>query len=143
MSTLRIENILQASYADCKNQSRMNSNKSGRDENDLNQRIQELQILEHNLQQLLMEKQTLQVELNEVSQALEEVKKSTGDIYKVLSGVMLLADKKIVGADLEERKKVLELRLKSLDKQESLVGEKTQKLRSDINNSVVQKKQRE
>ncbi|MBM3232690.1 hypothetical protein FJZ18_00795 [Candidatus Pacearchaeota archaeon] len=140
MPSLWIEDILQASHANCKNKSRMNSNKSDRGEHDLNLKIQDLQLLEHNIQQLLMDKQTQQIELNEVSQALDEVKKSTGDIYKVLSGVMLLADKKTVGSDLEERKKVLELRLKSLDKQENLVGEKMQKLRNEINNSVAQKK---
>lgn len=115
----------------------------GHDHSHLNQKIQELQVFEHNLQQLLLEKQTIQVDLNEVSQALEEVKKSSGEIYKVLSGVMLLADKKAVQSDLEERKKVLELRVKSLEKQESLVGEKAQTLRSELNASFSQKKHQE
>lgn len=115
----------------------------GHDHSHLNQKIQELQVFEQNLQHLLLEKQNIQIELNEVSQALEEVKKSSGEIYRVLSGVMLLADKKIVQGDLEERKKVLELRVKSLEKQESLVGERAQTLRSELNISLSQKKSRE
>ena len=109
---------------------------------DLQQKIAELQMIEHNLGQLLMEKQTIQIEFNEVNGALEEVKKAQGEIYKVLSGVMLVADKKNVLVDLEERKKVIELRIKSLEKQESLVGEKAQKLRGELNASVGKKNSR-
>ncbi len=108
----------------------------------MEQQIQDLQVLEQNLQQLLIERQNIQVDINEVSQAFEEVKKSSGEVYKVLSGVMILADKKTAVSDLEERKKILELRMKSLDKQESLVGEKSQKLRSEINSSMGAKKSR-
>jgi len=44
-------------------------------------KIQELQILEHNLQNLMMQKQAFQLELNETVNALEEVKKKQKMTY--------------------------------------------------------------
>src|SRR3989344_409276 len=102
---------------------------------ELGEKIQELQISERNLQSLSMEKQTMQVELNEVVNALEEINKSGDEDYKILSGIMVKTNKQTLSNDLAERKKVLELRIKSIEKQENMVEERNEKLRSEINTS--------
>jgi len=107
---------------------------------ELGEKIQELQISERNLQSLSMEKQTMQVELNEVVNALEEINKSGDEVYKILSGIMVKTNKQTLSNDLAERKKVLELRIKSIEKQENMVEERNEKLRSEINTSFSVKK---
>ena len=62
-------------------------------EPETNKKIQELQILEQNLQNLIMQKQSVQIELNESLNALEELKISDDEVYKVLGGIMIKADK--------------------------------------------------
>lgn len=92
------------------------------------QKLQELQILEHNLNNVLMQKQGFQLELNETFNALEEVKKTQDSIYKMVGSIMVKADKEKTLSDLEEKKKVLELRNESLDKQEKLLQTKAKEL---------------
>ena len=55
--------------------------------------IQELQILEQNLQSIMMQKQAFQLELSEVENALEELKKSGDEVYKIVGQVMIKAKK--------------------------------------------------
>ena len=56
-------------------------------------KIQELQMFEQTLQNQVMQKQMFEVELNEVGNALSEVARSKDEVYKVISGIMLRADK--------------------------------------------------
>lgn len=107
---------------------------------EMNEEIQELQILEHSLHSLLMEKQSFQVELNEINNAMEELKKATGDVYKMLSGIMIQTSTESLNKDLLERKKILEMRISAIEKQEKSVEEKTEKLREKISSSFSVKK---
>ncbi len=100
------------------------------------EKLQELQILEHNLQNILMQKQAFQLELNETVNALEEVKKTSSDIYKMVGSIMIKANKEKTLKDLEEKKKVLELRNKSLDNQEKLFHNKVQEIQGFLKTSV-------
>jgi prefoldin beta subunit len=103
-------------------------------------KIQDLQILEQNLQNLLMQKQAFQVELNESSNALEEVGDTKDEIYKVLGSIMIKTDKEKVSKDLKDKRKLLELRMTSIEKQEKLFQGKADELRREINESVSEEK---
>jgi len=96
------------------------------------EKLQELQILESTFQNLLMQKQTFQLELNEINTAIEEVDKSRGDIFKIIGQIMIKADKNITKKELEEKKKILGLRTKTLEKQELSLRENVERLRGDI-----------
>ena len=85
------------------------------------QKIQDLQILEQNLQSLLMQKQNMSIELNETTNALEEVKKSSDSIYRLVGSIIVSVNKEKTLEDLEEKKKLLELRNASIEKQESSI----------------------
>ena len=97
-------------------------------DNETQQRIQELQILEHNLQNILMQKQAFQLELNETLNALEEVKKTSDSIYKILGSIMIKTDKQKISSELENKKKILELRLQTLERQEKLLESKAKEI---------------
>ena len=100
------------------------------------QTIQELQILEHNMQNLLMQKQAFQLELNETLNALEEVKKTNDTIYKVTGSIMLKANKDVILKELEEKKKIFELRVEAIEKQEGLLESKAKELQEEAKKAL-------
>jgi len=95
-------------------------------------KIQELQILEQNLQNILFQKQTFQIELAETQSALDELEKSDDDVYKIIGQLMLKTEKQKISQELEEKKKMLELRIKTMENQEKIITEKVEKLRKEI-----------
>ena len=100
------------------------------------EKFQELQILEQNLQSLLLQKQAFQAELNETDNALEEVSKTKDDVYKIVGQVMLKSKKQDIEKELEDKKNILSLRLKSIEKQEHPFRERLEKLRAEITKEI-------
>lgn len=98
--------------------------------------IQELQILEQNLQSLMMQRQAFQVEENEIENALNELKKTKEDAYKIIGQVMIKADKTELEKDLKHKKELIALRIKSIEKQENIIREQVTRLREDITSKL-------
>jgi prefoldin beta subunit len=96
------------------------------------EKIRELQAYEQNLQSLLMQKQAFQMELSETDNALSEVSKSTDDIFKMVGQIMIKTNKEKVEKDLKQRKELLTLRLKSIDKQEKEFTKLLDELKEDV-----------
>lgn len=96
------------------------------------QKIQELQVLEHNLQNILMQKQSFQIELNESLNALEEVRKTNDAVYKMVGSIIVVVEKEKTIKELEEKKKLLEMRNDSLSKQEHMIETKAREIQQDI-----------
>lgn len=99
---------------------------------DTDNKIQEMQILEQSLQNLLMQKQAFQLELNETQAALKEIKNSGDDVFKIIGQLMIRSDKKKMQDELSNKEKLLGIRLKSLEKQETSLTEKLEQLREDV-----------
>ena len=104
-----------------------------------NKKIEELQLLENHLQNFLVQKQAMQVESNEIENALEELKTSGDEIYKITSGFLIKSDKKNVMKELEEKKKLVSMRIEAMEKQEKLIDKDVWKLRDEINKIVGKK----
>src|SRR3989344_4008821 len=100
---------------------------------ELSKKIEELRILEVNSNNFLMQRQSFQVELNEIINAIEEVKKSSGDVYKVSSNIMLKADKSLILNELQEKKKLLEIKVKK--KKEKEKKKKKKKKKKNLKNT--------
>ncbi|MEM4259532.1 MAG: prefoldin subunit beta [Candidatus Pacearchaeota archaeon] len=105
-------------------------------DDETSKKIQELQILEQNLQNLLMQKQTIQIELTEIENALSDLKKTDDEVYKVVGGIMMRSDKATLTSELSEKKKVLELRISAIEKQEKILNEKSEKFKKDISELI-------
>ena len=95
------------------------------------QKIGQLQMYEQSLQSFLGQKQQFQVQLVEVESALSELQ-NTNKAYKIVGNIMVEADKNELKGDLQSKKEMLELRIKTMEKQESQVREKASKLQSEI-----------
>ncbi len=95
-------------------------------------KVQEMQLLEQNLQNLLMQKQAFQMELSETDSAIEELKKSGEEVYKIIGQLMIKSEKKKIEEELSEKKKLLDLRLKNIEKQEASMTKDMEKLRDEF-----------
>ncbi|MDP2925161.1 MAG: prefoldin subunit beta [Nanoarchaeota archaeon] len=96
------------------------------------EKIQELQGYEQNLHGLLMQKQAFQMELSESENALSEISSSKDDVFKLVGSIMIKASKENVIKEINTRKDLLMLRLKSIEKQESELTKQMEELRDDV-----------
>ena len=103
------------------------------------QKIQELQILEQNFQQILMQKQTFQIELSETENALSEVAKANDDVFKIIGNIMIKTDKKKTEEELKKKQELLSLRLKSIDSEEQNLTKQVEELRAEVMKKIEKK----
>jgi prefoldin beta subunit len=96
------------------------------------QKIQELQGLEQNFQQVLMQKQAFQIELSETENALAEIVKSEDDVFKIVGNIMIKTDKKTTEEELKKKQELLSLRLKSIEGEEQNFTKQAEELRAEV-----------
>ena len=85
----------------------------------------DLQTFQQQMQTVLIQKESLNLQSIEIEKALEELKKATTeDVYKAVGPILIKSTKKDLEEELGERKETLELRLKSLQKQEDRLKER-------------------
>ncbi|MBI5391382.1 prefoldin subunit beta [Candidatus Woesearchaeota archaeon] len=94
--------------------------------------IEQLQLLEQNIQNLLLQKQQIQSQQVEVENALEEVQKAKGNVYRIVGNVMVAGDKEEIKKELESKKEVVLLKLKTYEKQETQLRERASKLQEEV-----------
>ena len=99
--------------------------------NEDQQKIAQLQLIEQNMQNLLQQKQAFSNQLNEINSALEELNK-TDNAYKIVGNIMVKSDKIELNKDLEGKKEIAELRIKSIEKQENLLKDKASKIQKEV-----------
>ncbi len=93
---------------------------------------EEIPMLENTLQNILLQKQAFNMELSETDNSIKEINSSKEDVFKIVGQLMIKSNKDSVLKDLENKKKMLELRLKNLDGQEDSVNEQIEKLREGL-----------
>jgi prefoldin beta subunit len=102
------------------------------------QRLLRLQQLQQTLQRILTQKQQLELELNEVEQALGELAKLTDEavIYKSIGSLLVKSGKDKTVTELNERKELLNVRITVLGKQDerlrAQVKDLQEKLQRDL-----------
>lgn len=98
---------------------------------DMQGKIRQLQMMEQAMQQLLVQKQTFQMQLMETESALKELNGS-GEAYKIIGNIMVLTKKEELEKELNEKKETVELRISSLEKQETKTRERAASLQKEI-----------
>lgn len=99
-------------------------------------KIQGLQMLEQGYQNIIYQKQSFQIEVNETNTAFAEVEKSKEDVFRVLGQVMIKADKESLKKELKEKSDILNLRMKTIEKQELQMREEIERIRNEIMEKV-------
>ena len=98
--------------------------------------LEQLQLTEQGLQNLLLQKQVFQLEFNETNNALEEIKKVKGQVYKIVGSIMFSSAKEDVEKELERKKQILELRIKAIEKQEEGLKNQLTEVRDEVLKSL-------
>jgi prefoldin beta subunit len=101
-----------------------------------NQKIQEMQMLEQSLQNLLLQKQAFQMELSETESALQAIEDSGDEVFKIIGQLMVKTEKSKIKEELENKKKILELRTKTMETQENSFTEQLEKLREEVMKTI-------
>src|SRR3972149_8764851 len=94
--------------------------------------MQELQILEQNLQNTFLQKQAFQLELRETQAALKELEKSGEEVFKIIGQLMIKTEKKAMKEELISKEKIIDLRIRSFEKQEHALSEKLEAMQREI-----------
>ena len=97
--------------------------------------IARLQMLEQNMQAIAMQRQQLQTQLFEIESALNELG-TTQTAYKIVGNIMVAADKPELEKDLKQKKELIDVRLKNLEKQEKQFKEKTKHVQEEVLKSL-------
>lgn len=97
-----------------------------------------LQQLQQQLQTILQQKAQYELAVREAKRAQEEIKDSADDavMYMSVGTVMMEKKKGVVDAKLTEKVETLELRIKSLEKQEKMLQGKFEQLQSQIKAAI-------
>lgn len=101
-------------------------------EKETQEKIEQLQLLEQNLQVLLAQKQTFQSQLLEIDNSLDELKITKEKPYKIVGPIMVLAEKNTLVKELEDKNEVINLRIKSIEKQEEETRGRAKNLQGEI-----------
>ncbi len=76
------------------------------------------------------------MELSETKDALKELESSHGDVFKVIGQIMIKSDKLKIKEEMLSKIKIFEVRMKELEKQETSLSDRIEKIRDDdLNNS--------
>ena len=95
------------------------------------QKIGQLQMLERSLQNFLSQKQQFQLQYAEIESAITELETSE-EAYKIVGNLMVKGDKDTLKKDLDEKKEILDLRIKSIEKQEKDTRSKAMDLQKEV-----------
>ena len=110
--------------------------------NNLSPRVQNqlamLQQIQQQLQTILQQKAQYEMAVREAKRAQEEISDSADDavMYMSVGTVMVQKKKEVVNAKLSEKVETLELRIKSLEKQEKTMQGKFEQLQAQIKSAI-------
>ena len=93
---------------------------------------------EQGIQSILVQKQQFQLQQLEIESALKELEK-TNDAYRIVGNIMVSSKKEELKKDMESKKEMLALRIRTLEKQENQIKEKATKLQSEVVGQMKEK----
>ena len=105
----------------------------------LQNQIAQFQALQQQLQSVLSQKFRMESQLREVQMTVEELNKSPEDvtIYRNVGSLLIKSsDKKAILKEVVDDKETLEVRIKTLDRQEKSLREKYQTMQEQLNKAL-------
>jgi prefoldin beta subunit len=99
--------------------------------NDVQNKINQLSMMEQNMQNFSLQKQQFQAQLMEVESAEKELS-TAKEAYKIIGNIMVSTDKENLKKELEDKKEMLTIRVESFEKQEVKLREKAEALQKEV-----------
>lgn len=116
----------------------MNMTEPIRDPKKLQQEIIQFQDLQRKMQVYEAQSQQMQMQIEELKLAQDAVKSSSGKVYKAIGTMLVETKKDDAKKELVEKIEVMEVRLKTLKKQEDKTKEELDKLRGELEKMTAQ-----
>ena len=107
------------------------------DEN-MQEKIGQVQLIQQNLENFSNQRQQFQMQETEIETALLEIS-SSGQNYKIIGNIMVLADRDKLRKDLEEKKEMLTIRISSIEKQEEKLKVKAEEIQKELLSGLEEK----
>ena len=101
-------------------------------------KMNQLQLLQQNLQNLLLQKQQLESQVAEIDSALQEIEK-TEKAYKIIGKVMIACSKPELLADLKEKKELAQVRLQNITRQEEQLKKRFEETQKEVLSEIKKK----
>lgn len=95
------------------------------------EKIGKLQLMEQQLQQFAMQKQQFQTQLFEIESAITESSQTT-KAYKIVGNIMIAADKEELKKELTQKKEIVALRIKTIEKQENKIKDEAKSIQEQV-----------
>ena len=106
---------------------------------ELEEKIARLQMLEQNIQAFSSQRQSFQLQMGEIDNALKELENVKEKPFKIVGNLMIATDAQELKKELSSQKEVVELRVKNLEKQETKLKEKAEELQKEVMTVIQQK----
>jgi prefoldin beta subunit len=99
----------------------------------IQQQLMEFEQGRAQLGNISVQKQQLQIQATSIQQSLDELGKTKEKtVFKAVGNILINADTTVVKKELEEKKESLDLRLKSVEKQEQSLVNKLNKIKAEL-----------
>ncbi len=105
-------------------------------------KINQLQLVQQNVQNILLQKQQLQTQTTELDSALSGLE-STEKAYHILGNIMVASSKEDLLKELKDKKEVIDLRIKNLIKQEEKLKTTIDELQKEVMEELKKDKKNE
>ncbi len=93
-------------------------------------KVNQLQLLQQNLQNILLQKQQVESSLIELNSASAELQK-TDKAYRIVGKIMIASPKEDLLSDINQKKEIAELRLKNITQQEENIKRNLESLQKE------------
>ncbi len=87
--------------------------------------LQEAQVYQQQMQVITAQKEALNLQLNEIKKAKEELGKlKEGEVYKISGPILIKSKKTDVEKDLSEKEELINMKIKTMERSEQKIREK-------------------
>lgn len=106
---------------------------------EMEQKINDLSLMEQNIQQITNQKKNFQNQLVEIQSAKGEL--NSEEAYKIIGNFMFKKNSKDIKEELSEQEELLKARIKSFEIQEQEIEKKFKKMQEDLLKELSKKKE--
>ncbi len=96
----------------------------------------QFQQLKQQLQMVMMQKEQYKLQVAEIEKAEDELKDAKGDVFKAAGMILIKSEKDDIKKDLASQKETIEVRMKTFDKQETILKTRISEIQSKLMDSL-------
>jgi len=106
----------------------------------IQEQINQIQIIQQNLQNSAVQRQQFQLQLSEIDSALVEIDKNP-KTYKIIGNIMVAMNVDDLKKELQEKQQMLNIRISTIEKQESRLREKAEEYQKEVLKGIEKKQE--